>query len=421
MKNKKVLVLSNNCFSLSNSNGRTLGNLFEGWPKENLAQFCVIASDPNWSLCDNYYCLEDKNVLHAFLRLRKAIGRKLEQVQLSMNDTKRALVRKKSIKKVLLRELVWSNRRWCSNAFVKWIDDFKPNLIVFQFGDSMFMLDIAYYISKHRAIPLIIYNTEGYYFFNENWYNRGQLDNLFFKFYKKLYRKKVEKVMAETSHSFYLNDKLKKDYDEIFGNRSTVIYNSSSLVPCIAPFSSPSQVKFSYLGNLGIDRDSALIEVGEVLQGINPNYIIDVYGKADFDMQKRFAKVPGINYKGLVSYEDVKRVIEESDILFHVESENGYKERQLQYAFSTKIADSIASGKCFVLYAPKELACSEYISDTKAGWLATNKDELRDVIVSILENPKERQEVLSRARSVASQNHDYLANAQKFQDIILSI
>lgn len=52
---KRVLVISNNCFSQSNSNGRTLGNLFHGWPKENLAQMCVIAQDPNWELCDNYF------------------------------------------------------------------------------------------------------------------------------------------------------------------------------------------------------------------------------------------------------------------------------------------------------------------------------------------------------------------------------
>lgn len=422
MKNKKVLVISNNCFSMSNSNGRTLGSLFEGWPKENLAQFCVIATDPNWCLCNNYYCLEDKIVLQSFLRLRRAIGRSLEQVQLSNNcDTQRNHVGKKTLMKVLLRELVWSQRRWCSNSFMKWIDNFNPNLVVLQFGDSMFMLEIACYISKYKRIPLVIYNTEGYYFFNDNWYHRGLLDNLIFKFYKNLYRKKVKNVMAESRYSIYLNDKLKKDYDKIFGCRSTVIYNSSSLSSSLPPFSTTSQVTFSYLGNLGIDRDSALIEAGEVLQSINKDFTINVYGNADSDMKMRFAKASGINYRGLVSYDEVKRVIKNSDILFHVESENGYKERHLQYAFSTKIADSIASGKCFVLYAPKELACSEYILETNAGWLATNKEELREVIISILENSIERQEVLTRAQFVASQNHDYLANAQKFQDIILSI
>ena len=407
---------------MSNSNGRTLGALFEGWPKENLAQFCVIASDPNWILCDNYYCLEDKTVLSSFLLLRKATGRLLKQlISSEKSDTKRTQVGKKNITKVLLREFVWSNRRWCSTSFMKWIDDFNPNLIVLQFGDSMFMLDIACYLSKLRRIPLVIYNTEGYYFFNENWYNTSHFDKLFFYFYKKIYRKKVEKVIDLSSCSIYLNDKLKKDYDAVFGNNSTVIYNSSSLVPSTAPLSAHAQVKFSYLGNLGVDRDSALIEVGEVLQSINKDYIIDVYGKADSYMQKRFAEARGINYRGLVSYEEVKRVIDESDILFHVESKDGYKERQLQYAFSTKIADSIASGKCFVLYAPKELACSEYILGTKSGWLATNKEELKDVIVSILENEKDRQEVLARARYVAEQNHEYLKNAHKFQDIILSI
>ena len=69
---KNILVLSNNCFSESNSNGRTLGNLFYNYPKSNIAQLCVIANDPNWKLCDNYFVVEDSAVLRAFFRFKKA-------------------------------------------------------------------------------------------------------------------------------------------------------------------------------------------------------------------------------------------------------------------------------------------------------------------------------------------------------------
>lgn len=416
-------MISNNCFSQSDSNGRTLGGMFAGWQKQNLAQFCVIAKDPNWELCDNYYCLEDKTVLNAFLKFTKAVGRRLvrDSTQTATEiETVRPNVGKRTVVKLLLRRLAWSFKRWNSKEFNKWVDAYDPDMVLLQLGDSSFMFDIALYVAKSRSVPLITFCTEGYYFFEKNCFEHSKLDFIFYPLYKRLYNKTVESTMLHMKYAIYSNSKLQNDYSNRFNVPSSVIYTGSSLNFNESKFDKEI-IRVSYLGNLGVDRDSALIDVGEVLHGINTNYIIDVYGNADFDMQKRFANAPGINYKGLVSYEEVKRVIEDSDILFHVESDHGYRERQLQYAFSTKIADSISSGKCFVLYAPKELACSEYISDTKAGWLATNKDELRDVIVSILENPKERQEVLSRARSVASQNHDYLANAQKFQDIILSI
>ena len=423
MKTPRVLIISNQCLSQSSSNGRTLGNLLNGWPKEQLAQFCVIAKDPDWNLCDNYYCLEDRTVLHSFLHQIKAIGRKLIKENGSNNaiETKPSGMRRKTLLKVFLRELVWSNKRWNSKCFKSWVADFNPNVVVLQFGDTFFTLDIAYEIATIKNIPLVIYNTEGYYFFPRNWHHQSILDKLLFPIYKGIYSKKVERVMDIAKHCVYLNDKLKNDYDHIFGCSSTVIYNSSSIEPSDLPFFIGKYPKFCYLGNLGLDRDSALVEIGEVLLSINREYAIDVYGNADDHVRQRLISAPGVNYCGLVSYEDVKNIISESDILFHVETEKGYKERQLQYAFTTKIADSVSSGRCFLVYAPDELACSSYIKYHKCGWTASSKEELRKVIISILSDEKIRTETIGYAKDVAVRNHNLQVNAQSFQNILLTV
>lgn len=67
----KVLVVSNNSFSESSSNGRTLGNLFIGWPKEKVAQFCISTTEPDYNICDNYFVLTDSCMLDAFKKFRK--------------------------------------------------------------------------------------------------------------------------------------------------------------------------------------------------------------------------------------------------------------------------------------------------------------------------------------------------------------
>ena len=145
-------------------------------------------------------------------------------------------------------------------------------------------------------------------------------------------------MMQIASHCIYLNDKLKEDYDKTFNVQSTVIYNSCSISKSDEPLFSNDPPRISYLGNLGLDRDSALVEIGSVLQELNDAYSINVYGRADENMQQRFDVAPGVNYKGLISYDEVRTIISNSDILFHVETEKGYQERQLQYAFTTKIA-----------------------------------------------------------------------------------
>lgn len=422
MIEKRVLVLSNNCFSLSNSNGRTLGNLFYGWPKENLAQFCVIAKDPNWDICNNYYCLEDKSVLKSFLCFKKAVGRKLNpNVTNVPTDTKNIKLSKKTLGKVLLREFVWCGKRWNSCDFLEWVTDFNPDVLVLQFGDSVFMLNMAYHISQELNIPIVIYNTEGYYFFTRNWYHSAWYDSFLFKIYRKIYRNAVKKLMSLVAHSVFLNDKLKEDYDKEFNVSSSVIYNSSSISQVqIRDMNLPTP-RVSYLGNLDLYRDEAIIEVAEVLQEINPSLQIDVYGKANNLMIKHFQETPGVAYHGFVTYDDVVKIIDQSDIIFHVETERGNQEWQLQYAFTTKIADSVSSGRCFVVYAPRDLACSQYVDLHKCGCVASNKEELKSVLESIIYNKSERDMIIRNSLTIAKQNHNLFANAKLFQSIIVSV
>ena len=55
----KVLVIENECVSKSTNNGRTLGNLLKGWPKDMIAQFCISMVDPDYDVCDNFYYVSD--------------------------------------------------------------------------------------------------------------------------------------------------------------------------------------------------------------------------------------------------------------------------------------------------------------------------------------------------------------------------
>ena len=423
--NKRVLVVSNNCFSPSNSNGRTLGNLFYGWPKENLAQFCVIAQDPMWELCDNYYCLEDQTVLNAFMHCKKAVGRRLVKQDTTSDsptavDTQRKHVGRKTLPRIMMREMVWAAKRWQSKDFEQWVNDFNPDLVVLQFGDSSFMIDIALSVAKSRNIPLVVYNTEGYYFFNKFWYYRSAWDAVFFPLFKHGYRKSVRRLMQYAAHSVYLNDELKEDYDDEFHKPSTVIYNSSSMQRFISPLFADKVPHISYLGGLGHGRDLAIMDVGEVLQSIDTRFYIDVYGPAMESVVKKIKISAGVRYHGTVSYDTVKEVMGKSDILFHVEPSSD-SDNQLRYGFSTKIADSVISGKCFVLYTPKDLACAKYVFDNHCGWTAETKDDLRDVLLRVINNKQEREKILEQAQIVAQKNHSYEGNARKFQNILLNV
>lgn len=424
-KYPRILVVTINSFSKSNSNGRTLGSMFEGWPIENLAQICVSENDPDWNLCNKYYCINDRAVIEAFKHRRKAVGRILcsdlmnNSFEQNGDTEHRKKIGEKTISKMLIREILWSCKRWQSKSLKNWVEEYNPQVILYMMGDSIFMPEIALSISKQYKIPLVLFNTEAYYFFKKNCYKKEWTDYFLYPIYKLLYKKKIRKLLQSTSKSIHCNSLLKQDYDKEFGGDSSVIYTGSTIE--FAPKNmDPNDVRFSYLGNLGLDRDSALVEIGELLHSIDKRYKIDVYGRASQTVASRLRKSIGVEYKGLIDYEGVKRIIAESDILFHVETEVGLREKLLKYGFSTKIADSIASGKSFVLYAPYDMASTKYILDTGAGWYASNINELRNVITSIICNNDLRWQVLNKAKEVSETNHNIRKNAEIFRRVLIS-
>jgi len=172
----------------------------------------------------------------------------------------------------------------------------------------------------------------------------------------------------------------------------------------------------SYLGNLGLNRYKTLIELASVIQRIKPNQKLDIYGNSPSqEVTFAFANVSTINYKGFVSYQDVKEVIKQSDILFHVESFDNFYVEDTKYGFSTKMADSLMSGKCFFLYAPKSLACSKYLIENIPECTASNIEELELKIKKIVENVEFRMECATRCLDLAKKNHSSDFVAKKFK------
>lgn len=417
----RILVISNNSFSKSSNNGRTLGNLFIGWPKEKIAQFCVSTTEPDYNICENYYLLTDRSIFQGLLRLKK--GKRCD-ININLGTEGSLLTGEKRMLKTpwtaLMRHVLWSCKRWKSDAFIHWIDQINPELVVIMNSDATFILDIATFVSKSKGIPIVMFNTEGYYFFKHYYFDHSKwFDNSLFKIYQALYKKKFRRMMKRVKLSIHLNSLLKNDFYSEFGGKHIVIYTGSNLL-----FDSSNlhieTPTFTYLGNFGFDRPIALLEIAEVLQSINPNYKLDIYGKIPSpDIKDKFEASPGIRVKGMIPYEEVIKVMYGSTILFHAEAQTEKYKESLRYGFSTKIADSISCGHPFLMYSSPDIAGAKYIIETGAGWHVSKKKDLAVAINSILNNNEERERVLEVARRTALENHNAVLNNQKFKEALL--
>ena len=160
----KVLVISNTCFSRTESNGRTLGNFFLGWPQDSLAQF-FLTGTPDGYYCSRYFQVSDRQALNALLG-RGNIGGEVCAVDCG-NVPPAANSGRKTARNaltMLCRNAIWKSGAWRKCGFWQWVDSFRPDIVLLQAGDCAFMFNLAVETARCQNARLVIYSSEGYYY-----------------------------------------------------------------------------------------------------------------------------------------------------------------------------------------------------------------------------------------------------------------
>ena len=417
----RVLTISHNCFSKNGSNGRTLANLFIDWPKESIAQLYIYNELPNSDVCENYFRITDIEVLNAFVN-SSSVGRVLtnKTVQTEDNNEKSIKLYRKHKKRTslnyILRNHVWDSRRWQRNKLTEWINEFQPDIILLQIGDYAFLHRIALQIAEELQIPIILYNSEDYYF-----KDRKSISPIYY-YYRRQYKNIFKRLLNYASCSIYNSKMLEQTYQDAFKHNSDVIMASSE-VKCLTEFGNPTwPITIAYLGNLGVGRHEPIIEVAEVLQEISSDLFVDVYGKCPDDrVQVALQESKGIHLHGVVTYEDVLSIMKSCDILLHVENSSQFYQWDLKHAFSTKIADCLACGKCFLVYSPPNIASAKYLIENQAAYVVTNKQQLKLTLFELIKNPTTQNAFFENAINLVKKNHNATINGTKFKKLVVEI
>ena len=417
----KILIISHNCFSLTGSNGRTLGNFFQSYPKEMLAQLYVVKEYPNYELCENYFQITDKAVLKANLTFSspKNTAPRQEDTEEVGNGTSF----KRTAKTALLREIVWRTPLWKRKGVRRWVDEFQPDIILFQAGNLGYLCTLARKMAKQRGIPLIVYNTEGYFLKRHNFFDATKKKSFAFWLYMRLFRKSFAKMMKSAAQTIYISKHLQDAYNEKITGQSTFVMTSYSerSVEIRKGANKNNKTTITYIGNLDLGRHESLKKIASILGKIDDCLELTIYGKAEKEeILNELKDYPHIKYCGFVPYEEVVRIISETDINLVVEGFDSFFVEDSKYAFSTKIADLLNSGKCLVCYASKELAFVQYLEENQAAHIITREEELEDSLRKILSQSKLRTVYERNAKVLALRNHNIKENQEKFLGVILS-
>lgn len=396
---KKVLVISNGCFSLTDSNGRTLAKLLRGYDPEKLAQLFTYGT-PDFDVCKNYYRVGDKDAIKSLFS-KKYCGCKVEEKAVNSEPLKSSIkkTKKRTPFRKLAREIVWKIGKWEKRGFLQWVDAFAPEEILVFAGDSGFLMDTARLLAKRYGIKITIYTTEDYCFKDYNYLTRRK--SLFYEMFFSALKKSYKKAEPLVKKGFFNTPMLTKCYSDAFSFDCECLFAKSDIDFVKGkPEVDRNNLKVTYLGNLGLNRHLPLIEISDALAKISQGTKLIVYGSATQEVESILSNSDNIDFKGFVRYNDVVRLIHQSDLVVHAEYDEPFNLLDLKAAFSTKIPDSISSGTPLFVYANENLACTDFVIQNECAFVAKNSGELEKVLEQALYDSSKRKEIISQAEKV---------------------
>ncbi len=416
---KRILILSNECLSKRTSNGRTLSNFFIGYPKDCLAQFSLQQVAPDFERCERYFCVSDGEALQAFVKGKRVGGRLVRKEKEEAIPSAPSKGPGRTALTMLLRNLVWNSGRWKKGGFEEFVKEFSPEVILLQAGDCAFMFRIAQKLAKQYRIPLVIYNSEGYFFKKHDYFLGKGVAHWCYPIFRRQFCKAFRKIMRRADYVIYNCSALQQDYAKYFDTPSEVLYTATQLKPA-GKKQANTPLRISYLGTLEVGRPQSLITLANILGEFGTR--LDVYGRFPNEQVERDLRAcPHIRIGGFVSYEEVINVMQSSDILVHAEGFDDFYREDSKYAFSTKIADTLACGTCFLVYADKEFACSRYLTEHRAAYVVCNETELRQTVKRLIEFPESRNDYFDNAQKLVADNHQAERNAARFAEILNNV
>lgn len=387
-------------------------NLLSAWSSDDKAEFYCDVQPPDFSAAHDYFRVTDMQMLTAFAGKKAAHIFKLQNMMIN-----EAAVSHADYKKIpsriptwlkhqkynffvkWLREIMWEVSPWGHRELDCWIDDFSPDALIYMVGESIFMDHLVLRTAERMRVPLVLYNSEAYRIIDLK--ERTGLERAYYREIEKLYQKLNQKAVLVIYNCELLQNEYAKKYP--ISAEQIIAYNSASNI--CSKYQPNEPLVITYFGNLGVGRVESIIQMADILREINTELSINIYGNANEFDEKRLSTHSSISYHGFVTSAALQDVIDQSDILLHVESFVPEIVPKLRYAFSTKIAQCLCAGRPMFCYAPDGSASVEYLKKENGALVATNLPELKEKLRQFISNPELRMEYADRALQLGKKNH----------------
>ena len=383
MKQAGYLIISNVALSDTESNGRILSLLLSGKDESLLHNYCLGGIHDEKDV--RYIKMNDiRNIksLLSFGCIKPDTNCYISGVGVLSNGS----IKNKKAIHYFIRNILYMINFHIARYMVRYIEDNNIESIFLFGADSPFLYRLSRLLSKKCNIPLEIYTCEDYPLKDYNYIEGGKHNkNIFFKLLMKSLKKQASKAYWIASKSTFNSELLYEDYKKMFRISNPGVKYLPSILDRVE-YKERDISHIVYGGNLYIDRVNSLLDVSKVLLDVNKDVVIDIYGKASDEDIARLNNNSNINYHGVVEYSKMIEIYKDADMLLHVDGFSDYSIKDYKHAFSTKISDCFMLGIPFFIYAPIDIASTQYAYKMNKDYTAISIEELKDKLNGIINN-----------------------------------
>ncbi|MGI6545393.1 MAG: hypothetical protein ACOX2M_03005 [Fastidiosipilaceae bacterium] len=436
----KILLISNNPFSRTEHNGKTLASFFQGWSDVAVSQLFFRPEKPDGTGADGvdvavgYYQVTDGDALHGRAGRSFAPGgtdfaQDVDQTSLTARAPNtptsgiyKASWRSWSLTRIL-RERVWKHYPFMekNQSWLKEMEDWRPDLIFFCAGDSLFAYDVVEDLHERLDCKLIMYVTDDYilpYRSLSPFYvlRRGQI------------RERMLSCGRAADAVFTIGQKMRDTYEREYGLTSRCLVNMSPdhQTPYkVAHQSGERPLRLIYAGGLHYDRDLVLRRAADAIAIVNQEhekslFELDIFAPRTLS-ERRLRRLNSefSHFHGPVGPDELEAKLKDADILLFVESANRSAIRSTRLSLSTKVPEYLSYNRCVLSIGDQRSSSIHYLSD----YSLTAQDNVRSiagVLRAVAARPKLLEETATVGYSRFRSHHAPEKLREAFREALLS-
>ena len=426
--NKKILFITMDCWSSYNSatTANTFASLSENYDSNQMASLYLREEIPTSKQCCKFFSISENAVLRSVLKPNTITGKVFSRDEMSVTqrdicniEKTKERYKKFGVKRnrILLfaREIMWLIGRWKSKELKEFLDDFKPDIVMYGMEGYCYFHRIVRYVLKSTGAKGIGY------FWDDNFTYIQHKPTVGFLLHRYMQRRSLKKTVKITQDFFAISPKTKQEADEFFDINCTILTKPVDIVMNNRSRGSNGKIKIVYTGNLKIGRLDTLKVISDVLdeeRNLFDKFIFEIYSGTTIADEDIELFNEAIKFKGSIPSEQVNDVQREDDVLLLIEDFQGENKLTARLSFSTKTTDYLGQGKCIFAIGNSDIASIEYLSENDCAICASSKKEIRDAMLRLINNPNLISEYGNKALQVGKVNHSRAIMEERVNKII---